>query len=77
MLQPLPAETILNAQRGQTGPLSAIYEYYHQRIFRYLYLIYQKWEGGSPERIILSDRPLLASVLLWVVLCVLILKGVL
>jgi len=46
-------------------------------IFRYLYLIYQKREGGSPERIILSDRPLLASVLLWVVLCVLILKGVL
>ena len=46
-------------------------------IFRYLYLIYQKREGGSPERIILSDRPLLASVLLWVVLCVLILNGVL
>jgi 4-hydroxybenzoate polyprenyltransferase len=46
-------------------------------IFRYLYLIYQKREGGSPERIILSDRPLLASVLLWVTLCVLILKGVL
>ncbi len=46
-------------------------------IFRYLFLIYQKREGGSPERIILSDYPLLASVLLWVALCVLILKGVL
>ena len=46
-------------------------------IFRYLYLIYQRREGGSPERIILADRPLLVSVLLWVGLCVLVLKGVL
>ena len=46
-------------------------------IFRYLYLIYQKREGGSPEKIILSDHPLLASVLLWFVSCVLILYGVL
>jgi len=45
-------------------------------IFRYLYLIYQKQEGGSPERIVLADRPLLSCVLLWVALCVLILKGV-
>jgi 4-hydroxybenzoate polyprenyltransferase len=45
-------------------------------IFRYLYLIYQKKEGGTPERIILSDHPLLASVLLWLVLSVLILYGV-
>jgi 4-hydroxybenzoate polyprenyltransferase len=46
-------------------------------IFRYLYLIYQKKEGGTPERIILSDHPLLAGVLLWLVSCVLILYGVL
>ncbi len=45
-------------------------------IFRYLYLIYQRREGGSPEKIILSDTPLLASVLLWGVFCVLILSGV-
>jgi len=45
-------------------------------IFRYLYLIYQRREGGSPERIILSDIPLLTSVLLWGVFCVLILTGV-
>ncbi len=41
-------------------------------IFRYLYLIYQRSEGGSPERIILSDNPLLVSVLLWGIFCVLI-----
>lgn len=45
-------------------------------IFRYLYLIYLKNEGGSPERMILSDLPLLVSVLLWVLLCALILNGV-
>ena len=34
-------------------------------IFRYLYLIYQKNEGGSPEKVLLSDRPLLYGVLLY------------
>ena len=33
-------------------------------IFRYLYLI-QTGEGGAPEDIALSDRPLQASILLW------------
>jgi 4-hydroxybenzoate polyprenyltransferase len=46
-------------------------------IFRYLYLIYRKQEGGTPERIILSDHPMLAAVLLWLVFSVLILYGVL
>jgi 4-hydroxybenzoate polyprenyltransferase len=45
-------------------------------VFRYLYLIYQKKEGGSPEKLVLSDRPLLASVLLWGVSCVFILYGI-
>jgi len=34
-------------------------------IFRYLYLIHQKGEGGNPDRIILSDRPFFANMLLW------------
>lgn len=34
-------------------------------LFRYLYLIYQKNEGGSPETLLLKDRPLLAAILLW------------
>jgi 4-hydroxybenzoate polyprenyltransferase len=46
-------------------------------IFRYLYLIYQKKQGGNPERIILSDHPLLASVILWLFFSILILYGVL
>ena len=34
-------------------------------IFRYLYLVYQKNEGSSPEEVLLRDRPLLICVLLW------------
>lgn len=35
-------------------------------VFRYLYLIFEKSEGSSPERVFITDRPLLASVLVWV-----------
>ncbi len=34
-------------------------------IFRYLYLVHVKNEGGSPEELLLRDRPLLASIVLW------------
>lgn len=34
-------------------------------ILRYLYLIHVKRLGGSPEEIVLSDKPLLLSILLW------------
>jgi len=34
-------------------------------IFRYLYLIHLRGAGGSPEEVLLSDRPLLISVALW------------
>jgi len=34
-------------------------------IFRYLYLIHQKEEGGSPTRVLLTDFPILLTVLLW------------
>ncbi|MHB1319380.1 MAG: decaprenyl-phosphate phosphoribosyltransferase, partial [Anaerolineae bacterium] len=35
-------------------------------IFRYLYLIHVRKLGGAPEDIVLSDRPLLAGILLWI-----------
>jgi 4-hydroxybenzoate polyprenyltransferase len=35
-------------------------------IFRYLYLVHQRRGGGSPSDLILTDRPLLACVALWV-----------
>jgi 4-hydroxybenzoate polyprenyltransferase len=43
-------------------------------IFRYLYLIHQKAEGGTPEALIVSDKPLLIDIFLWVVTAALILK---
>ena len=36
-------------------------------IFRYLYLVHQRSGGGSPEHLILKDRPLLIDIFLWVV----------
>jgi 4-hydroxybenzoate polyprenyltransferase len=34
-------------------------------IFRYLYLIYIRGEGGSPDELLLKDLPLAGSVVLW------------
>lgn len=34
-------------------------------IFRYLYLIHVRGEGGAPDDILLRDRPLQATVVLW------------
>ncbi|MEA1927130.1 MAG: decaprenyl-phosphate phosphoribosyltransferase [Candidatus Auribacterota bacterium] len=42
-------------------------------IFRYLYLVHRKSEGGEPGKTLFSDRALLIGVLLWVVSIVLIL----
>lgn len=37
-------------------------------VMRYLYIIYEKKEGESPERVILTDNPLLSAVLIWLIL---------
>lgn len=42
-------------------------------IFRYLYLVHQREEGGNPTQILLSDQPLLLDVLLWIVTAALLL----
>jgi 4-hydroxybenzoate polyprenyltransferase len=36
-------------------------------IFRYLYLVHRKEQGGSPTDILLTDRPLLLDVALWAI----------
>ncbi len=41
-------------------------------IFRYLYLVHQREQGGNPTRMLFSDRVLLSSVLMWAAAIVLI-----
>jgi 4-hydroxybenzoate polyprenyltransferase len=41
-------------------------------IFRYLYLVHQKDEGGSPADLLIADRPLLTCVTLWITAVVII-----
>jgi 4-hydroxybenzoate polyprenyltransferase len=36
-------------------------------LLRYLYLVHQRNEGGSPEEILLRDWPLIIDILLWLV----------
>jgi 4-hydroxybenzoate polyprenyltransferase len=44
-------------------------------IFRYLYLIHQREEGGNPSELLVTDRPLLACLALWGLAVVIILYG--
>ncbi len=41
-------------------------------IMRYLYIIYEKREGESPETVLLSDKPLLTSIILWGLVLILV-----
>ncbi|HEX2923888.1 MAG TPA: decaprenyl-phosphate phosphoribosyltransferase [Chloroflexota bacterium] len=44
-------------------------------IFRYLYLVDRRGEGGSPEEVLLKDRPLLGTILVWGLAVVAVLYG--
>ncbi len=44
-------------------------------IFRYLYLVHQRAEGGNPARLLLADAVLLLVVLMWAASIVLIIYG--
>lgn len=44
-------------------------------VMRYLYVIYEKKEGESPERVLLSDVPLLTSVVMWMLLVFVVIYG--
>lgn len=41
-------------------------------IFRYMYLIYLREDGGSPTNLLLTDPPLLGCAILWLAACVFI-----
>ena len=45
-------------------------------IFRYQYIVYKKNEGGSPDEIVLSDKPLIINILLWITSSIIIIYAV-
>lgn len=51
---------------GRSTPLLvATFPFVLYGLFRYLYLVYRRSEGGAPEDLLFSDAPLLVSVVLW------------
>jgi 4-hydroxybenzoate polyprenyltransferase len=46
-------------------------------IFRYLFLIQKNDKVGTPEKALMTDKPLLFNVILWGLMCILIIYGVL
>lgn len=42
-------------------------------LFRYLYLIHREDQGGSPTRVLINDKPILLTVMLWLITASLIL----
>jgi 4-hydroxybenzoate polyprenyltransferase len=61
------------AERLGTDRLGLTIPFVLYGIFRYLYLVHQKRGGGSPSTLLLTDKPLLACVALWIVSVVIIL----
>ena len=63
-LYTMSAETI---EKFHTDNLKYTIPFVLYGIFRYLYLIHQKNEGGSPERILLNDKPLMLNIILYLI----------
>ena len=62
-------------EKFQTDSMIYTFPFVLYGIFRYLYLVHKKGYGGAPEKILFSDLPLLSSVLLWGLCCMLIVYG--
>ena len=65
----LAPETI---EKYRTDRLSLTIPFVLYGIFRYLYLVHHKEQGGNPSDLLLTDRPLLVAVALWALAVVLI-----
>jgi 4-hydroxybenzoate polyprenyltransferase len=52
-------------EKFHTGLLGLTLPFPLYGIFRYLYLVHRKDQGGSPAELLLTDRPLLICVALW------------
>jgi 4-hydroxybenzoate polyprenyltransferase len=73
MLYCVSPETI---EKFQTDHLIYTFPFVLYGIFRYLYLIHIKSQGGAPEKILVSDLPMAVSIILWGLFCMLIIYGV-
>jgi 4-hydroxybenzoate polyprenyltransferase len=65
----LAPETV---EKYQTERVALTIPFVIYGIFRYLYLVHRREEGGSPTDVLLTDRPLLVAGALWVVAVVVI-----
>ena len=45
-------------------------------VMRYLQLVYEQNKGESPERVLLSDKPLLTTVIIWGIMVIVIIYGI-
>ena len=68
----LAPETV---EKYRTDRLSWTIPFVLYGIFRYLYLVHRKEQGGNPTDILLTDRPLLLDVALWAVAILAIVYG--
>jgi 4-hydroxybenzoate polyprenyltransferase len=59
-------------EKFQTNKLSFTVPFVIFGIFRYLYLIHKENGGGVPSQHLASDKPLLISILLWIIACAVI-----
>lgn len=44
-------------------------------VFRYLYLVHEHGQGGSPEEVLLHDRPLQVCILMWAIIAIAVVSG--
>jgi 4-hydroxybenzoate polyprenyltransferase len=67
------ARATVESPSGNTYLLVLTMPFVLYGVFRYLWLVFKRDEGGAPELLLLEDRPLLATVVLWTVTVVAVL----
>jgi 4-hydroxybenzoate polyprenyltransferase len=72
VLYTISEETV---QRFHTDKLVLTVPFVLYGIFRYLYQVYHKGDGGDPSRTLITDGPLIINIVLWGVSCGLIIYG--
>lgn len=78
MLSIVTASTVISysmytffANEDKFSMITILYVLYG--IFRYQYIIYNKNMGESPEEVVLTDKPLLINIILWIITSIIIL----